>query len=325
MNEKELLKAREELDAKVVEIAKSATSGDLLQASVVSQLINEPYDAELPVPDVIAETCDIRRIPVGETTEYYSQDATTKTVYTVTNGSITQVNVAPGASSTLSMSVYESPEDYLYINDMLTQKYDSIALKGKDQHEGLNRKEQKDVIALFIAAAVSKGNTFVNDSGATKISFKKLVEMVRSLAKFGKNKFVLISGSAVSTDLVLMDYDDNKYREVSVEKAGITSWIKVENLTYEHSGTQTVMPTDKAIVVATSDAMDNRPAVFGRRQMAVSTGVDARERLTIVTGPRVQVGSAVKLAFSLITVESYGAAVTNANCFAVYQDAAIYS
>jgi len=330
MNEQEklMLKAKEELDAKVVEIASKTEAGELndfLSARAVTQLLNEPYDAELSCPDVIAETAETKSILPGETAQYYTQSASTKTVYTVTNGSITQVNVSPSSPSDLSMAVYESPEDYLYLNDMLTQKYDSLANKAKDQHEALNRLENKTVIALYFAAAEGASNTFANASGDSKIDYAKLVEIVRDLAKYGKNKLVLISGSTVTTDLTLMDYDDNKQREVTVEKAGISKWIKVENYTYTHSTSQTVMPTDRALVIATSDAQDNRPALFVRRKMPTTVGADPRERFTVATGPRTQIGTAVKLAFSLITVESFGAVVTNANCIAAYQDASSYT
>lgn len=319
---------QKEYDAKVFEVASKVQDGELsdfLSARAVTQLMNEPYDAEIPCPEVISEIAEPKSIMPGETAEYYAQDVSTKTVYTVTSGSITQANVTPGAANSLSLSVYESPEDYLYINDMLTQKYDSLALKAADQHEGLNRLENKIVIALYIAAAESENNTFCNTSGDSRIDFEVLVAMVRSLAKYGKNKFVLISGSTVTSDLILMDYFDNKQREVTVEKAGITKWIKVENYQYAHSGTQTVMESDRAVVVATSDAKDNRPALFVRRRMPTTVGPDARERFTVATGPRTQVGTAVKLAFSLITVESFGAVVTNAKCFASYLDASSYT
>lgn len=330
MNEQEklLLKAKEELDAKVVEIASKTQAGELnefFSARAVTQLLNEPYDAEVPCPDVVAETAETQSILPGEVAEYYTQSPSTKTVYTVTNGSITQSNVSPSAANTLSLYVYESPDDYLYLNDMLTQKYNSLANKAKDQQEGLNRLESKLVIDLYFAAAESVSNTFSDNSGDSAINYQKLVDMVRSLAKYGKNKFVLISGSEVTTDLVLMDYNDNKQREVSVEKAGISKWIKVENFQYEHSGTQTVMATDRALVVASSDAMDNRPALFVRRKMPTTISADPRERFTVATGPKTQIGNAVKLAYALLTVESFGAVAINAYCFAAYQNANSYT
>ena len=325
MDEKELLKAKEEMDAKVLEIASQARTGDILSAQCVTELLNEPYDAEVSCPDVISEIAEVKRVEMGKSVQYYVQDATVKTVYTVTDGSVTQVNVSPSSPSTLSFSDYSAPEDYLYIPDMLSQKYNSLAKKAKDQHEALNRKEQKDFIALLFASAESESNTFANTSGDDKIDYKKLVEIVRSLAKYGKSKFVLVSGSAVTTDLVLMDYDDDKNREVSVEKSGISKWIKVENYTYTHSTSQTVMPTDRAIVVATSDAEDNRPALFARRKIEGIVGVDSKERLTVADGPRIQVGDTPKWGFAISTFEEYGAVVVNPKCIAVYQDASSYT
>ena len=137
--QKQLLKAKEELDAKALEIA----SKPYLMVSELNVLANEPYDAELPMPDAIAEIAKTASIAKGADYEYFTVSATTKTVYTVTSGSVTQVNVSPSSPSTLSFSHYDTPEDYIYIPDLLEAKYDAIALKTADQQEALNRLENK--------------------------------------------------------------------------------------------------------------------------------------------------------------------------------------
>jgi len=319
-NKKELMKAREELDAKVMEIA----SKPYLMVSELCVLANEPYDSELPMPDAINEVAKVASISKGADYEYFSVSASTKTVFTVTNGSVTQANVSPTSPSTLSFSHYDTPEDYIYIPDLLESKYDAIALKAADQMEALDRLENKLMFDALIAAAVGSSNTFADGSGVSKINFAKLVEMVRSMAKFG-TKLVLISGQDVTTDLILMDYDTDKNREVSVEKAGISKWIKVENYQYTHSTTQTVLATDKAIVVATSDSQKNRPVHVVRRKVTGIDGQSQKERVVITAGPGHFVGAARKLAFSVVVYESLGIVVTNADACAVYKNATIYS
>lgn len=321
MNEeqKQMLKAKEELDAKVLAIAENP----YMKTAELTVLANEPYDAELPIPEIPTAIAKTASIAKGADYDYWAIAATTKTVYTVVNGSVTQAQVSPTSPSQLSFSHYDTPEDYIYIPDMLESKYDAVALKAKDQQEALNRLESKLTLDAVIAAAVSAGNTFANASGDSKIDFAKLVEMVRCMAKYG-TKLVLLSGSEVTTDLVLMDYDDNKQREVSVEKAGISQWIKVEEYQYTHSGTQTVLATDKAVLVATSDSMDNRPVHVVRRKVNVP-GAGEKERLIVVAGPGHFVGSARKLAFAIVTYESLGIVVVNGACCAVYKNAAVYA
>jgi hypothetical protein len=321
MNEEQklMLKAKEELDAKVVAIAENP----FLKTAELTVLANEPYDAELPMPEIITEIAKTASIAKGADYEYWAVSASAKTVYTVTNGSVTQAQISPSSPSDLTFSHYDTPEDYIYIPDMLESKYDSVALKAKDQQEALNRLENKLTLDAVIAAAVSASNTFANDSGDTKIDFAKLVEMVRSMAKYG-TKLVLLSGSTVTTDLVLMDYDTDKNREVSIEKAGISKWIKVENYQYTHSGTQTVLAVDKAVLVATSDSMDNRPVHVVRRKVNVP-GAGEKERLIVVAGPGHFVGSARKLAFAIVTYESLGIVVVNGEACAVYKSASIYA
>jgi len=245
-------------------------------------------------------------------------------VYTVVDGTITQTNVTPDSENDLSFSTYESDEYYVYVEKLLEAKYEPIAIKTKNAMESLNRKEIKDVLALCIASAESKSNTFANDSGDSVIDFEKVVEMVRSVAKYGKN-LVLITGADVTTDIVLMDYAEDKNREVSLAKAGIAKHIGIEALTYTHSGTITVMPSDKAILVAVSDSEGNRPVDFVRRSVQSIDGSGEKERVVMASGPGFWAGAVRKWAYAIVAMEQYGSVVVNPFAFAVYKKASIYS
>ncbi|MCD6435423.1 MAG: hypothetical protein J7L15_03465 [Clostridiales bacterium] len=320
LNDEDLITAKAELDASVEAIIMAESQKGL------NELLNEPYDAELPMQDVVNEIAKVSSIAQGVTAQYYVQDVTAKAIYTIVNGSVTQTNFTPGLPSTLSIGFYDGAQDYIYVPDMLAQKYNAIALKAKAQMEAFNRKENKDVIDLVIASAVSESNTFHNDSGVSAITYKKLVEMVRSMAKYG-NKLVLVSGSTVSTDLMLMDYTEDKNRAVSVESAGISKWIKLEDKKYTHSTEQTVIEIDKAVLVATSDAEDNRPVEFVRQRTNALTGSLSveKERVIISEGPKIHVGALPKLAYSLVTFGAYGAVVTGPKCCAVFKSDTSYS
>jgi hypothetical protein len=326
MESKDIVKmtaAKEKLDARVMELADRKFQ---LSAVFVTDLLNLPIDAEVPCADVIEKTCKVVRVSCGMTAQYYAQSPATKTVYTISNGGITQTNITPGSPSNLTFYEYESGESYLYLADMASQKYDSLAKVAKEQQEALNRKENRDMIDIFFDAAEGLSNVYANSSGDSVIDFEVLVNMVRSLAKYGKGKYVAISGTDVATDLVLMPYTENKYAKYTAIDAGISEVIVVENFTYTHSGTITVMPSDRLLVVATSDAEDNRPAIFARRKLSeIVTGTDQKERLTNADGPTAQVGTAKKWGFTVDTMEEIAGVVVNPYCFAAYQKASSYT
>jgi len=321
MDEKKLMMAQEELKAKLQEIAVQGPAGNAYE---FAKLANLPYDAEVGIPEVIREVAKTASVAKGEDYEYFTQSAETKVVYTISNGSVNQTNVTPGSPSDLSFATYSSDEYYVYVEKLLEAKYDPIAQKAETAMESLDRKEIKDVLDLLIAAAEGQSNTFANDSGDSVIDFEKVVDMVRSVAKYG-TKLVFITGSDVTTDVILMDYTADKNREVSLAKAGIAKWVKIENFTYTHSGSQTVFATDKALLVATSDSKNNRPIHFVRRKVNALERPGEKERIIVAAGPRIQVGSSPKWAYAITAMEQYGAVVVNPLCVAVYKKASSYS
>lgn len=321
MDNDKLMVAQEELKAKLQEIAVQGPAGNAYE---LAKLANIPYDAEMPIPDVIAAVAQTASVAKGEDYEYFVLDAEIKTVNTIVDGSVVQVAVTPEVHTDLTFSSISSNESYVYVEKLLAAKYDPIAIKAKASMEALNRREIKDVLTLLVASAVSAGNTFANDSGDDAITFEKLVAMVRSQARFG-SKLVLITGADVTTDVLLLDYNEDKNREVTLAKAGISEWVKVEAFTYEHSGTQTVFATDKALLVATSDSMENRPIHFVRRKVNALEQAGEKERIIVAAGPRIQVGANPKWAYAIAAMEQFGAVVTNPKCVAVYKNAEVYS
>lgn len=312
MDEKEMMVAREELKAKVIELGSNPPNGAL----EVAKLVGKPYDPELPIPAVIDAVMVTDSVDRGEDYDYFVPSSETKIVYTVVNGSVTQTVVTPETENALVFSSYDSPEYYVYLEKLLEAKYDVLAKKSKNIDESLNRLEIKTVLDLLIAAATSEANLFTLDSGETKLSWPKIVEMVRSLAKYGKN-LVLITGADCTTDVVLMDYDADKNREISLAKLGVKH-MSIEELQYTHSGVQTVLAADKAILVAVSDADDQKCGDFVRRKVRGIDGAGDKERIVINSGPAKHVGSARKLAFGVLGFEQFGTVVKNPKVIAVF-------
>jgi histidinol phosphatase-like PHP family hydrolase len=319
MDNQKLVMAREELQAKLQDIAINPVG----MVTEFAKLANLPYDAELPIPEVISEIAKTDSVAKGEDYYYFAISPDGKVVTTISNGSLTQTNVTPGSENELTFASYSSEEYYVYLEKLLEAKYDVVAQKTGDAMESLNRKEVKDVLDALLAAAVTRSNTFCLDSGDSELNFKKLVEMVRSLAKYG-NKLVLVSGANVTTDIRLMDYTENKQREVTLEKAGISKWIPLEELTYDHAGTQKVLDKDYAILVATSDAAQNRCIHFVRRMVNSIDGAGQKERIIWVQPTRIQVGSNPKWAYSVAAMEQYGVVVANTYVVAAFHRASSY-
>jgi len=324
MDEKEILKAKEELKASLIAIGQNAVSNPGLE---VATLANKPYDAELPVNDMIKDVFQTGSVDVGEDYDYFAIAPVDKVVYTVSSGSVTQTNVSVDSENELAFSDYDSEESYVYLADLLGGKYDPIAKKADEQQEVLNRLEVKAVCDLLIAGAVARSNTFAWTSGDSSITFAKLVAMVRSVAKYG-SRCVLISGANVTTDVILMDSTEDKNRELTLAKAGIMAHYPIEAFTYTHSTEMTVLDADKAIIVAISDAKGNKPGHFVRRkvaQVAMGQDVSAKERLVISSGPAKHVGSNRKLAIGILTYEMFGAVLTNTYTCAVFNNDSSYA
>lgn len=311
MENKEIFEASEKLQAKMVELAQHSNGGMEL-----AKLVGQPYDEEIAIPVEISAIMNVDTVERGEDYDYFVPTSETKVVYTVTNGSVTQTAVTPETENTLSFSSYDSPEYFVYLEKMLEGKSDDLMRKNINANEALNRLEVKTVMDLLIAAATAESNTYTLDSGKTKFDYPKLVEMARSVARYGKN-LVLLSGANVTTDIVLMDYDADKNREVSLEKLGVQH-IPVEEFQYTHSGVQTVLDADKAILVAVSDSADMKCGDFVRRKVRDIQGAGDKERVTISSGPAKHVGSDRKLAYGLVVFEQFGAVIKNTKPIAVF-------
>ncbi len=315
MDEKKLLMAQEELKAKLQVIAQ--TRGDT-GALELAKLANMPYDAELPISDVISKICKVARVEKGEDYEYFSIGPETKTVITISNGGVTQANVTPDSTTDLTFNSYNGNAENVYIEKLMEAKYDPIAVKAKAIMEALNRKEVKDVLDVAIASAEAQSQEFTLDSGDTYLDFPKLEEMTRALEKYG-TKFALITGSTVSADIRLLNYNSDKNVAVKLADLGIVEWIPMPAFTYTHSTSQTVLAATKAILVALADSADELPIHFVRRKIAdiVSGGQD-KERIIVASGPRLAVGSTPKWAYEIAVMEQYGVVQPNPYATAVF-------
>lgn len=285
--------------------------------------IGDVYDVELPIPEMIDAVCDVRRAAVGEHVYYLAPDTISKTVNTLTSDcAVVQERVTPNTRTELSFTDLISKEEYVCIHDWLKGDHDVLKFYADAINEGMNRQEIYAVLALLDAGAVATGNTFGFSIGETTLTYPKLVAMVRSVAKYGRN-LVLITGGNVTTDIMLMDFTANTFRQYGLDNLKINH-IPIEKLDVTINGVlTTVLSEDVAYLVAVSDSKANKPILFSRRKLdgiqAADTQVDSsKERAVIDTGNLINVAAARKFSKGKAGFQEYGAVLLNDKVVAKY-------
>lgn len=308
MDEKKIMMAKEEMK-------RIATSADPVFET--ARTLSDVYDVELPIPEVIEAIFRTERAEVGEHVYYLAPEIADKKVLTLTsNCTVTQVKVSPRTRTEVTWTDLMSEEYYVCIPDLLKGDHNVLQFYGESIIEAMDRQEVYAVLQLVSAGAVSTGNVFTLDSGVEKFDYPKLVEMTRSVAKYGR-KLVLITGADVTTDITLMNYDADKNQAVSLESAGVEKWIPVEECTVDvDTVTKTVIDAGRAYLVAVSDSRNNKPGIFVRRKVAMlgaaaDTEVIAKERIAIMSGNLMNVGSTRKLSKAIAGYEEYSGTLVN--------------
>ena len=315
MDSKELMMAKEELKR----IARSADP-----VFEIAKTLGDVYDVELPIPEVIEAIFRTERAEIGEHVYYLAPEVADKKVLALTSDcEVTQVKITPRTQTEVTWTDLVSEEYYICIPDLLKADHNVLEFYGESIIEAMDRQEIYAVLQLISAGAVAKGNVYTLDSGKTKFDYPKLVDMARSVAKYGKN-LVLITGADVTTDITLMNYDADKNQAVSLEQAGVKTWIPIEELTVDITGSsKTVIPANRAYLVAVSDKKNNKPGIFVRRKVAAlgqasDTEVISKERIAIMSGNMMNVGSKRKLSKAIAGFEEYSGTLVNSYTIAQF-------
>jgi len=314
---------KEEMEQAKQLMQKIAVSGN--REELIAQTINTVYDAEFPIPELISMVMNTGSANPGEHVYYLTPTVPTKEVYELSaNCNITHSKKSPSSRSELSFTPAVTPDYYACLQDLLNGDHDVLGLYGEDALEALNRYEIYSVLQLIDAGAVARSNVFTLDSGDTKFTFPKLVAMKKAVRKYGK-KLVLISGTNVTEDIDLLDYDSDKNRETSIMKV-VDEWMPIESLDVSVGGVaKDVIDDDVAYLVAVSDSKKNKPGYFYRRKISGSiialspdTQMIDKERAIIVTGTAKSVDTVDKFAKGIAGVEQIGAVLTNSYCVAKF-------
>ena len=307
---------REELAAAKEQMKKIAMSAN--REEQVASILNESYDPELPIAEMISAIMNTASAEPHESVYYFTPTLPVKKVYLLTsNCNVTQEAVTPASKNTLAFTSIVTPSYWICLDDLLNGDMNILDLYAETIQEALNREEIYAVLALVDAAAIARGNVFGLDSGKLKLDYPKLVEMRKAIRKYGR-KLVLITGPNVTEDVELMQYDANKFSPVNIKDV-VDMWIPVEDLQVTIGGAATdVIDADTAYLVAVSDSKANKPGYFVRRKInaailsgTTDTTMVAKERAVIVSGMIQPLGTVESFSKGLAGFEQVGIVITN--------------
>ena len=267
----------------------------------LAKILGEPRDPRKPYTLLQMTVCETQ---TAEPEDYvYSFDVLQDTdkIYTITStGELTQESVTPDSPALLTFIDIASPEYYVRITDLAKKKEDVLARKTTTINRAMNAYENR-LIVSGIDGAVQTAKQFDLNSGATTFQYSNLVDMLDSVIDFG-DRFVLIAGTQIAKDIVLWDWNDNKYQSLKAALADLNVEIIRINQTVTIDGASTpVIATNKAYLVAT-DTEVGKPILFVRKKLdsiamlggVMSEAGDQPERLIISSSNPVTVLSGSK-------------------------------
>ena len=303
--------------------AKHMSDGD--REVFMARTIGDVYDVELPIPEVVDAISNVQRADVGEHVYFLAPDTITKTVKTIdANCNITQTKVTPNTRTEVTWTDLVTEEVYVCLHDWLKADHDVLTFNADAMNEGMDRQEIYSVLQLADAGATSESNTYTLDSGKTKFDYPKLVEMARSIAKFGR-ELVLITGGNITTDITLINYDADKNQPISIFDL-VSKHIPIEELSVTIDGSPvTVLDANVALLVAVADSKKNRSILVARRktgQLTEMTDTEMleqnKERIVISSGNAINVGTNRKFAKGFFSIEEYSATSLNDKTYAKF-------
>lgn len=284
----------------------------------IARVINETYDVEYPIADVIGAFMNTQSADPFEPIYYFVPSLPIKKVYILTTDcNVTHEKVTPGSRNLLEFTSLVTPDYWICLHELLKGAYNILDLYAETIQEALNRYETYSVLQLVDAAATAQGNVFTVDSDETTLTYPKLVQIKKAVRKYGR-KLVMIAGANVDENVMLMNYDADKNQPVNIKDV-IDEYYVIESLEVTVDGVaKPVIDPDVAYVIAVSDSKGNRPGYFIRRKISADvlagttdTTIVAKERAVIVTGMMKAMGTVEKFAKGIAGFEQVGVVITN--------------
>lgn len=300
----------------VIEKAKAQMKAAVESSNMFLELAKvwgEPLDPLRPYPKVVEVLCNVDTTEAGENTYSFDTDEDTKEVYHIdANSNVTSSQVTPNAVGAVPFVDVLTKEYFVAFTDLLTAKYDVIVRKKKTVNRALNADEIKKVV-LVTDAAVPSGKRVVLESGITKFTYNALIQMREYVKDYGDN-FVLVVGSQIDHDIILWDYDENKYHSLKQALADLNIQIVrvVGNVSVD-GAPKAILGTNKALLVALNTEV-GKPLHFSRKlldRVELVGGEVIQQRAIIVSPAIMPVGSNRKPAVGVCGFQSIAVVCTN--------------
>ena len=303
----------------------------------VARTIGQPLDPRKPVPKIVNAVCNTEIANAEDHTFYFDALLETDKVLVITaNGEVVQENVTIDTPVQLTFIDLASPEYYIKLTEWATRKEDVLARKNKTINRALNSYETYKVITLLDAAATTAGNTNTLRSGVTRYQFTDLIIQLQQVQQYG-DKYVMPIGADIWKDIVLWDFDDNKFHspleslkalDVELVRISLGSGAAQFNLGTGPSGGSggTTAATDilaatTSYLVATDTEM-GKPLLWVRKNLdqvktlggVIAEDGDEIQRVIFASpNPVTVTGTTRYLAIAMTGWEQIAAAVVNAN------------
>lgn len=310
----------------MTDLIKAARENDFIS---IAKIIGEPLDPKKANAKVIEAICDISITSAGEDLYKFDVDEDVKEVYVLADatGNVTSAQVTRLTESSVAFVDLASREYFVALYDLYRAKYDMLGKKKKAITRSLNAKEILMVLNVGLAAAAGAGNDLQSGAGE-KFKYPDMVALLEKVQDYGDG-FVLVCGAEIYHDMIMWDYDENKYHslkdalaDLGIERIRISGTADVAT---DGAGAVKLLDPKKALLVATNTEVGIRPLSFSRRELPADfIGLDetkdtAKQRITIVTPAVYPAGANRKPAVAIVAFESLAAVGTNGKAVASFE------
>lgn len=303
-------------------LEKAAREGNFTE---VAKIVGEPLDPKKPYPEVVKLIADVDTTGVGVDLYSFDVDEDVKEVYILANNAatITTVQVTPSNPNTVTFNDIASREYRFHLYDLYRAKYDIVGKKKKAITRSMDAKEIKLVLDVALAA-VPGANAETGEADA-KFKYPNLIDMIEDVMDYGDN-FVLVAGASVWKDMILWDYDENKYRSLkdALEDLGIARVRVSGTVKTDGGGAEALLDADKIILVALN-SVTGKPIKFSRRELpsgfeGIKEEKDAtKQRIVIISPAIMNVGADRLPSVGAVGLESIAIVATNSKCLASFE------
>jgi hypothetical protein len=177
----------------------------------ISRVIGEPLDPRKPYPDVVSAVAETATAEPNEYVYYYDVLADTNEVYALAStGAITTEAITPDSPALFTFVDVASKEFTVSLPQLATSKEAVLARKLKTINTSLDMYENQYMFSLMSTAAASTDFSHTLTSGTTTFNYKNLIDMIQDIVDYADN-YTLYVGSTVDSDMMLWDWNDNKY------------------------------------------------------------------------------------------------------------------